>query len=222
MEMIRIENLGKKYGKRRVFWELNASFTKGEASVIVGPSGCGKTTLLRLIAGFENPDSGKVFIQEKEASCSRIIVPPRDRGIGMVFQNLALWPHMTIEQHLSFALRSKHVSKPERAQKIREILGAVALNDGNGRYPSKLSGGEQQRLAIARALVVENPILLLDEPLSNIHAELRMEIMILLKQLRASFGLTMIYVTHNMDEARYMGDNLFLFENGALTKKWPK
>jgi ABC-type Fe3+/spermidine/putrescine transport system ATPase subunit len=218
MEMIRITCLDKKYGHKQIFKGLNASFKKGKASIVWGPSGCGKTTLLRLIAGFEKPDCGEVFINSVKASSPHILLPSRKRGINMVFQNLALWPHMTVHEHLSFVLKARKVPKALHKDKMLKIINIVGLNDNGKSYPAQLSGGERQRLAIARALVVENPILLLDEPLSHIHPELKLEILKLIKRIKREFNLTMIYVTHNIGEGRYIGDELFVFENGKLKK----
>lgn len=218
MEMIRIVDLDKKYGSKQIFKGLNASFEKGKASIVWGPSGCGKTTLLRLIAGLERPDSGEIFINSAEVSSPHVLLPPRKRGINMVFQNLALWPHMTAHEHLSFVLKAKKIPRALHKDKISKIMNIVGLNDNGNSYPAHLSGGERQRLAIARALIVENPILLLDEPLSHIHPELKLEILKLIKRIKLEFGPTMIYVTHNINEGQYIGDELFVFENGKLKK----
>jgi ABC-type sugar transport system ATPase subunit len=219
MEMIRIVDLHKKYGKKLVFEGLSTSFQKGTASIVCGPSGCGKTTLLRLIAGLEKPDSGEIFINGAKASSPHVLLAPRKRGINMVFQNLALWPHMTAYENLSFVLKAKKIPRAFHKNKISKIMNIVGLKDNWNSYPTHLSGGERQRLAIARALIVENPILLLDEPLSHIHSELRQEILGLIKRIQFEFGLTMIYVTHNINEGQHIGDELFIFDKGILKKE---
>ena len=219
MEIIKIHNLDKSYGDKQLFKELDASFEEGKTAIVFGPSGCGKTTLLRMIAGFEKPDSGEILLNGAKANSPEILMPPRKRRINMIFQNLALWPHMSVTEHLIFVLKARRVPKALHQDRIEQIMRAVGLSDSKNKYPSLLSGGEQQRLAIARALVAENPIMLLDEPLSNIHSELKIEILKLIKKLKLKFSLTLVYVTHNINEALFMGDELFVIDQGKLREQ---
>lgn len=216
MEIIKVLNLIKKYENRLILNKLSLSLEENKTSVIIGPSGSGKTTLLRLIAGFEKPDSGEIYINQKKVNSPKILVPPRRRGISMVFQSLALWPHMTVKEHLAFVLKAKKILKNNIQEKINKILGLVGLKDHLKKYPSQLSGGEKQRVAVARALVLEDPILLLDEPLSHIHPKLKKDILNLIKELKSELNLTVLYVTHHLNEALFIGDKLFFIDEGKL------
>ncbi len=217
--MIRIVDLDKFYGNKQLFNRLNGIFEKGTSSTILGPSGCGKTTLLRLIAGFEKPDSGVIYIDQNMVSSPKYLVPPRFRGINMVFQNLALWPHMTAYQHLAFLLKSTSLSKSNRRERINWLLQLVDLKDHTNKYPSQLSGGEQQRLAIARALALENPILLLDEPFAHIHFDLKREIQNLILKIKLELDLTLICVTHLRDDTHVFADKIYYFSDMTLEQE---
>ena len=178
----------------------------------LGPSGCGKTTLLRLIAGFEKSSSGELFIDGKEVSN----LNPWERDVGMVFQNYALWPHMTVYKNISFGLEEKKLDKKEIKSRVDEILELVDLKDLSGRYPFQLSGGQQQRVALARTLVVKPKVLLLDEPLSNLDAKLRVQMRKELQDLHKKIGITSIFVTHDQEEANSMSTNLAILNEGVV------
>ena len=197
----------------------NVSFgvEAGRVAVIVGPSGCGKTTLLRVIAGLEMLDTGQVVLHSDTVSIAgRILVPPHQRGLGFVFQDLALWPHLTVGENLDFVLGSAHVSATERTRRTREALALVRIEQYSTRYPHQLSGGEQQRVALARALVGEPRVLLLDEPLSSLDAELRVELRSELARLQHTLALTMVYVTHDREDAAALADHVIEMRQGRI------
>ena len=206
MSAIEFQNVSKRYGDRTVIQDLSFQIQSGERVVIHGPSGCGKTTVLRLMAGFLAPDAGTIFIGGQEvAGRGRILSGPEDRKLGMVFQDLALWPHLTVRQNLDFALKAQGLSGPIRKKRITEMLARVRLAGTELVYPTRLSGGQQQRVAIARALVSQPLALLMDEPLSNLDDELKEELCSQLLNLHAQLGFTLVYVTHHKEEIRRMG-----------------
>ena len=189
----------------------------GESVIIVGPSGSGKTTLLRIVAGLDTPDEGEVWLDGRCASASRrIVVPAYERRIGFVFQDLALWPHMTIGQHLDFVLKACGISAPERVARARDALTRARIGEMANRYPHQLSGGEQQRAALARAIVTRPRLLLLDEPLSNLDPELRAELRDELARIRRELDLTVLHVTHDREEAAELADRLVRMRAGTL------
>lgn len=197
----------------------NVSFgiAAGKVAVIVGPSGCGKTTLLRVIAGLEVPDTGEVGLNGITVSTAgRTIVPPHERRLGFVFQDLALWPHLTVEENLDFVLGSARVAAAERARRTREALALVRIAQYSARYPHQLSGGEQQRVALARAIVGAPRVLLLDEPLSSLDPELRVELRSELGRLRHTLQLTMVYVTHDREDASALADDVIEMRQGRI------
>lgn len=214
--MVELKNITKRF--ERVVAVDDASFKVEERELlsILGPSGCGKTTLLRLIAGLEVPDSGEILINGKEVSSPQRIVPANKRGIGMVFQDLALWPHMKIRENIGFGLESLRLSKPQREKKIKEVLNLVSLYKHIDCYPSQLSGGEQQRVALARALVLEPKILLMDEPLSDLDLQLKEELQKMIVVLQKRLGITVTYVTHNQDEAFLMASQIAVMNQGMI------
>jgi iron(III) transport system ATP-binding protein len=189
---------------------------KGERLVILGQSGSGKTTILRLIAGLEKPDSGEIAIDGEIVSTNRTIIPPNKRNIGMVFQDYALWPHMTVGQNVDFAINSSKIAKSERQTRVLEILKIVKMNSRISSYPNELSGGEQQRVAIARALVGQPKLLLMDEPLSNLDANLREEMAREICAIQSHFNVTTVYVTHYQDDAMFIADRIAIINNGKL------
>jgi ABC-type Fe3+/spermidine/putrescine transport system ATPase subunit len=200
----------------------NVSFgiAVGEVAVVVGPSGCGKTTLLRVIAGLEVPDTGDVALNGNTVSTAgRTIVPPHQRGLGFVFQDLALWPHLTVQENLDFVLGSAHVSAAERIRRTREALALVRIEQYSARYPHQLSGGEQQRVALARAIVGKPRVLLLDEPLSSLDAELRVELRSELARLQHTLTLTMVYVTHDREDASALADHVIEMRQGRIVAR---
>ena len=216
--MIELCNITYSYGKKRVLDSLNLRVNSGECMALLGPSGCGKTTALRLIAGLEKPEKGKILINDCLVSSPRKLIPPYDRSISMVFQDLALWPHMTVRQHIDFALASCIKNKKLRSEKIKNILHLVQLENHSQSYPHQLSGGEKQRLALARALVSEPKILLLDEPLSGLDADLRNEMLQQTKKIITEINITAIYVTHDKREAIFIADRIMLMKNGIINQ----
>jgi len=192
--------------------EMNLTIPQGEFFTLLGPSGCGKTTTLRLIAGFERPTTGEVFIQGKPVSK----VPPNLRPVNTVFQNYALFPHLSVARNVGFGLEVQGVPRPEREQRVREALEMVQLGEMGNRKPSQLSGGQQQRIALARALVNRPSVLLLDEPLGALDLKLRKAMQIELKQLQARVGITFIYVTHDQEEALTMSDRIAVMSKGLV------
>lgn len=192
--------------------EMNLAIAQGEFFTLLGPSGCGKTTTLRLIAGFERPTSGEVYIQGKPVSN----VPPNLRPVNTVFQNYALFPHLTVDRNVGFGLEVKGVPQAERTKLIHEALELVQLGEMGNRKPSQLSGGQQQRVALARALVNKPSVLLLDEPLGALDLKLRKAMQIELKQLQVQVGITFIYVTHDQEEALTMSDRIAVMNKGLI------
>jgi len=202
---------------RAVVSEVSLEVRAGESVVIVGPSGSGKTTLLRIVAGLETPDEGEVWLEGRRVSARRhTLVPPYERHLGVVFQDLALWPHMTIGQHLDFVLKSERLSVAERLERRKDALARARIDQMDARYPHQLSGGEQQRAALARAIVTRPRLLLLDEPLSNLDPELRAELRQELRRVGRELDLTMLHVTHDRDEAAQLGDRVLRMRAGRV------
>ncbi len=186
---------------------------------LLGPSGCGKTTTLRLVAGFLTPEAGEIRVGERCLSSSRLVVPPERRRMAMIFQSYALWPHMTVAENVVYGLRFQPgVSRAERERRVADILKVVQLGGFEARYPGELSGGQQQRVALARALVVEPEILLLDEPLSNLDANLREEMRFEIRRLHEAFGISTLYVTHDQAEAMVISDRIAVLRQGRLVQ----
>jgi ABC-type Fe3+/spermidine/putrescine transport system ATPase subunit len=194
--------------------DVSLEIGSGEFFFILGPSGCGKSTLLRIIAGLERADTGSVLMDGRALDP----VAPQERGIGMVFQNYALWPHMTVAQNIAFGLEVKRVSGHEIRSRVDEALELVRLGGFEHRYPHEISGGQQQRVALARALALRPSVVLLDEPLSNLDARLRDEIRQELSALHARLGLTMVYVTHDQEDALTLGNRIALLNRGGLAQ----
>ena len=202
-----VTNVTKRFDSHQAFDSASLEVAVGDAVVILGPSGCGKTTLLRLIAGLEMPDSGEIFLDgTKVAGLRRSIVLPHQRGIGFVFQDLALWPHLTVWKNLEFVLGSVKTPRAERAARVHQALNLVRIEPLSARYPHELSGGEQQRVALARALVGQPRLLLLDEPLSSLDPELRTTLRSELARLQSDLRVTMVYVSHDTDDAAALAD----------------
>ena len=210
--IIEIKNINVSYGSNHVLKDVSLNIENKDFYTFLGPSGCGKTTLLRLIAGFEKSSSGELFIDGKEVSN----LNPWERDVGMVFQNYALWPHMTVYKNISFGLEEKKIDKKEIKTRVDEVLELVDLKDLSGRYPFQLSGGQQQRVALARTLVVKPKVLLLDEPLSNLDAKLRVQMRKELQDLHKKIGITSIFVTHDQEEANSMSTNLAILNEGVV------
>jgi len=198
---------------------LSLDVLPGELFCILGPSGCGKTTLLRMIAGLETPDEGSIELDGKiVVDQGRLRLTPQQRGIGFVFQDLALWPHLTVRGNLDFVLRARKVSRPSRQAQIREVLNRVHLSGFEGAYPETLSGGEQQRLAIARALLSNPPLVLLDEPLSSLDYRLRVQLQQELLSWLRELKMTALLITHDQNEAFAMADRLAIMNHGRLVQ----
>jgi ABC-type Fe3+/spermidine/putrescine transport system ATPase subunit len=217
MSILAVEGISKSYKDVKALDNVSFKFEKGIISFL-GPSGCGKTTLLRSIAGLEVPDSGSISIADKvQTSIERgILVPPYAREIGFVFQNYALWPHMTVFNNVAFGLKLHKNSKDEVRRKVMATLELVGLHGREQRYPSQLSGGQQQRVALARSLALEPRLILLDEPLSNLDAKLREEMRIELKKLIKKVGISALYVTHDQEEAFTISDAVVVMEGGRI------
>ena len=216
MATVNIQNVTKAFGDNVVLREFNATFRDGEFITLLGPSGCGKTTMLRIIAGFEKPTRGEVYIDGTLVSGGKTFVPPEKRGIGMVFQSYAVWPHMNVFDNVAYPLTIRHVSKAEIKTSVERVLGIVHLTQYAERFPNQLSGGQQQRVALARALVAEPKLLLLDEPLSNLDAKLRESMRFEIKEIQRKLGITVVHVTHDQTEAMAMSDRIFLINRGDI------
>jgi len=216
MASVNIQHVTKAFGPAVVLEDFNATFENGEFITLLGPSGCGKTTMLRIVAGFEKPTSGSVLFDDKIVSSDKVFLPPEKRDIGMVFQSYAVWPHMTVFENVAYPLTIKKVDKATVKQKVDKVLAAVHLTQYADRIPSQLSGGQQQRVALARALVAEPALLLLDEPLSNLDAKLRVQLRNELKKMQKDFGITTIYVTHDQEEALTLSDRIAVFNKGYI------
>jgi spermidine/putrescine ABC transporter ATP-binding subunit len=214
MVSISIRHLTKKFGGQAVLSDVNLEIEKGELFFLLGPSGCGKTTLLRHIAGFYEPDGGAIFFDDEDVTD----LPVHRRGTGMMFQSYALWPHLSVAQNVAFGLEERKRPRAEIDQRVNEVLDLVQLGGMGARRIQQLSGGQQQRVALARALVIRPRCLLLDEPLSNLDAKLRMEMRSEIRRICKEFGLTGIYVTHDRDEALSMADRLAIMDGGRLAQ----
>lgn len=210
--IIELKGVGKNYSGHPILENINLTVRNGEFLTLLGPSGCGKTTLLRLISGFELPDAGIIYINDKDVSG----LPPHLRQINTVFQSYALFPHMTVFENIAFGLRCKQVAEDEIRQRVGDVLQMVKLEKFADRWPNQLSGGQQQRIAIARAVVNKPLVLLLDEPLSSLDYRLRKAMQIELKQLQHQLGITFIFVTHDQEEALSMSDRIAILNNGYL------
>jgi iron(III) transport system ATP-binding protein len=216
---VTIRGLTKRYGDVAAVEALDLDVAPGELVALLGPSGCGKTTTLRLVAGFLPPEAGEIRVGERLLSSAAGVVPPEHRKMAMIFQSYALWPHMTVAQNVAYGLRfGRRADRAERDRRVRDILKAVQLSGYESRYPGELSGGQQQRVAVARALVVEPEILLLDEPLSNLDANLREEMRFEIRRLHEAFGITTLYVTHDQAEAMVISDRIAVLERGRVAQ----
>jgi iron(III) transport system ATP-binding protein len=213
-----VRNLTKRFGSFPAVDNVSLEVAPGELFFILGPSGCGKTTLLRLIAGFYEPEEGHILFGEQYVKRDVTLVPPEKRNTGMVFQNYALWPHMNVYQNVSFGLEMHSIPKAQRRGRIEKALSMVQMADYADHLPGQLSGGQQQRIALARALVFEPDIVLLDEPLSNLDAKLRLEMRQQIRLLHDALGLTMIYVTHDQTEALSMADRVAVMQSGRVSQ----
>ena len=212
MVEVRLENVSKRFGKVVAVDNVSLDILNGEIFTILGPSGCGKTTTLRIIAGFEFPNSGRVFFDERDVTFEK----PYRRGTAMVFQNYALWPHMTVYDNIAYGLKLRKLPKEEIRRRVKWVLELVGLVGLEKRFPLQLSGGQQQRVALARAIVVEPSVLLLDEPLSNLDAKLRIRMREEIVSLQRRLGITTIYVTHDQEEAMSISDRIAIMNQGRV------
>ena len=217
MSILNVAGVSKFYKDVRALDDVTFEFEKGIISFL-GPSGCGKTTLLRSIAGLEIPDSGSIAIADKiqTSIADGILVPPYSREIGFVFQNYALWPHMTVFNNVAFGLKLRKKSAPDIKRKVMAALELVGLQGREQRFPSQLSGGQQQRVALARSLALEPRLILLDEPLSNLDAKLREEMRVELKKLIKQVSISALYVTHDQEEAFTISDAVVVMDAGKI------
>ncbi len=209
---VRVEGIRKSFGREPALEDVSLDFTAGGFNTLLGPSGCGKTTLLRSIAGFVTPESGRVFIGGEDVTHR----PPWTRRIGFVFQSYALWPHMSVFDNVAYGLRLRKVEGTELQRRVRAMLETVGLTSLHERGPGALSGGQQQRVALARALVLEPDVLLLDEPLANLDARLRVEMRQEIRRLQRELQITTIFVTHDQEEALELSDRVAVMSRGRL------
>lgn len=217
MNALEVKQLTKCFNKKEVVKGLSFSVKGGQLLALLGPSGCGKTTTLRVIAGLETADDGEIWIEGALASCGRkVAISQKQRHIGMVFQDLALWPHMTVYENIEFGLKANGLTRAERRKKIETVLNKVNMQKYAREYPGKLSGGQQQLIAIARAIVTEPRLLLMDEPLSNIDVKLREDIRQEIRRIQQETQITTVYVTHDQEDAFLLADNIAVMNAGML------
>lgn len=212
MVTVHLDKITKKFGDVLAVDNVTLDISDSELFTLLGPSGCGKTTILRIIAGLEYPDSGRIFFGNEDVTFKKSY----ERNVAMVFQNYALWPHMTVFDNIAFGLKIKKMPRNEIKERVRKVLDLVQLSGLENRYPTQLSGGQQQRVALARALVVEPKLLLLDEPLSNLDAKLRIEMREEIKRIQKSLKITTIYVTHDQEEAMSISDRIAILDKGKV------
>ena len=221
MAAVKIDHVTKSFGENQVLKEFTDTFRDGEFVTLLGPSGCGKTTMLRMIAGFEKPTSGQIFLDDLQVSGGKTFIPPEKRNIGMVFQSYAVWPHMNVFDNVAYPLTIRKAPKDQIRKSVERVLEIVHLSQYAKRLPSQLSGGQQQRVALARALVAKPGLLLLDEPLSNLDAKLRESMRFEIKDIQVSLGITVVYVTHDQTEAMAMSDRIILINQGTVQQAAP-
>lgn len=211
-KIIRIENLCKRFGKRLVLEDISFNINEGEFVSLLGPSGCGKTTILKLLIGIDRPSSGRIYKYDEDIT----FLSPSKRNIGIVFQNYSLFPNMNVYQNIAYALKNKKISKEEIDKRVRQIIDIVDLNDHIYKKPRNLSGGQQQRVAIARTLVLNPDIILFDEPMSALDAEIKISLRKELKEIQRKFNITMVYVTHDQEEAFDLSDRIMVLNDSKI------
>jgi iron(III) transport system ATP-binding protein len=216
MAAVELEHLTKRFGALVAVDDVTLKVEHGLLACLLGPSGCGKTTALRLIAGFLRPDGGTIRAGERQLSSAADVVPPEKRNMSMIFQSYALWPHMTVAENIAYGLRLRRLGRAEIERRVDGILAVTRLRAQAERYPADISGGQQQRVALARALVIEPEILLLDEPLSNLDANLREEMRFEIRRLHDAYRYTTLYVTHDQEEAMTAADLLVVMNQGRI------
>ncbi|MFO1302147.1 MAG: ABC transporter ATP-binding protein [Burkholderiales bacterium] len=211
-----LAGIGKRYGDAVAVEEFSLDIEQGEFISLLGPSGCGKTTMLRMIAGFITPSKGTIRLNGETISSPEAVVPPERRGMSMIFQSYAIWPNMTVEENVRFGLEVRKVPAKEAKRRVDAMLDVVRLSALAGRYPAELSGGQQQRVALARAVVVEPSVLLLDEPLSNLDANLREEMRFEIRRMHDAYRITTVYVTHDQSEAMVTSNRIVVMNHGRV------
>jgi iron(III) transport system ATP-binding protein len=216
MSKLDLQNIARRYGTVDAVVDFSLELASGEFVSLLGPSGCGKTTTLRMIAGFVPPSAGTIEMDGQQISSPTSVVPPEKRRMSMIFQSYAIWPNMTVGENVGFGLQVRKLSRAEIDRKVDAILDVVQMRNLKGRYPAELSGGQQQRVALARAIVVEPEVLLLDEPLSNLDANLREEMRFEIRRLHDEFRITTVYVTHDQSEAMVTSDRIVVMNHGRI------
>lgn len=210
--ILTIDNISKKYGQKVILDDVSFDVKKGEFLSLLGPSGCGKTTILKILMGLEKPTTGSVSKNEEDITS----LPPNKRNIGIVFQNYSLFPNMNVFQNISYALKARKCPKEEIDKRVNQIIDMVGLNEHIYKKPKQLSGGQQQRVAIARTLVLNPDIILFDEPMSALDADIKLKLRKLLKEIQASTNITMIYVTHDQEEAFSLSDRIMVLNESKI------
>ena len=218
MSKIELKHIDKFYGKNHILKDVNLTIEDGDFMTLLGPSGCGKTTTLRVVSGLEKPQNGTIHMDGKEIvnAAEAHFAPPSERDLNLVFQSYALWPHMTVRENIAFGLNIQKLPKDEVDRRIKDALGRMQIGQYVDRYPSELSGGQQQRVAIARAIASEPHLLLMDEPLSNLDAKLRVQMRSEIASLHNRLGATIIYVTHDQTEAMTLGTRIVVMKDGII------
>src|SRR5215470_6873532 len=216
MSKLVLKNVGRRYGAVEAVADFSLELAPGEFVSLLGPSGCGKTTTLRMIAGFVPPSDGTIEMDGEVISSPSGVVPPEKRRMSMIFQSYAIWPNMTVGENVGFGLQVRKLPRAEIERRVTEILDVVQMRGLKDRYPAELSGGQQQRVALARAIVVEPEVLLLDEPLSNLDANLREEMRFEIRRLHDEFKITTVYVTHDQAEAMVTCDRIVVMNKGRI------
>jgi len=211
-QTVRIESVVKEYGNFRAIDDVSLEIKPGEFFTLLGPSGCGKTTLLRMIAGFNSIEKGKIYFNDVEIND----VPAHKRNVGMVFQNYAIFPHMSVKENVAYGLKARKIKGSELAERTDDAMKLMQIFEYRDRQPSQLSGGQQQRVALARAIVIHPSVLLMDEPLSNLDAKLRVQMRTSIKKLQKSLNITTIYVTHDQEEALAISDRIAVMNHGKV------
>jgi ABC-type Fe3+/spermidine/putrescine transport system ATPase subunit len=219
MSEVLVEGITKRFGEAIAVDRVDLTLKAGTLSTLLGPSGCGKTTTLRMIAGLEHPDEGRIAIDDQVVFEQRKVVAPEDRQIGMVFQSYAVWPHLTVFENVAYPLRVRRASRQEIERQVTSALRTVQMEHLAARFPAQLSGGQQQRVALARAIVYAPRLLLLDEPLSNLDAQLRDEMRNEIRQMQSRLGLTALYVTHDQSEALAISDFVAVMNKGRVVQR---
>lgn len=214
MAYVRFENISFSYGDNQVLKDFSLSLEQNEIMCLVGPSGCGKTTLVRCLLGLSKPDQGEIYVDDTcvFSSTKRINVPAERRGIGIVFQDYAVWPHLTVKENIAYPMRKRRVPKAEIDRRVQDVLALVSMGEYINHLPHQLSGGQQQRVAIARALVTSNNLIVMDEPITNLDAKLREQMLFEIRELQRNIGTTIFYITHDQRAALQLGDQIAIMD----------